>query len=121
MPYENASYTQGSTFAIKQLLHGDDYTTRKITVLSGQNLIAGTVIGKITATGKYKLSLSASADGSEVPDQVLATDCDASAGDKEALVFETADLNANALTIGTAHTLATIREGLRVKGITING
>lgn len=91
--------------------------TKKVTVLSGQNLTRGAVLGKITSGGKYILSLSAPSDGSQVPDAILAMDCDASGGDKEATVYTRGDFNENALTIGTAHTADSIREGLRVKGI----
>lgn len=120
MAYEQASYTKGATWAPKQLLADGDYTTRKVTILSGQNLKAGAVIGKITASGKYILSLSAASDGSQTPDFVLGQDADASAGDVEALAFETGQFNASALTLGTAHTISSIREGLRVKGILID-
>lgn len=71
-------------------------------------------------SGKYKLSLAAATDGSEVPDLVLAQDADATDGDLEAIAYETATLASNALTIGTGHTLASIREGLRAKGIKID-
>lgn len=91
--------------------------TRKVTLISGQNLVRGAVLGKITASSKYNLSLSAAADGSQTPDLILAEDCDASGGDKEALAYEAGVFNANALTIGTAHTVASIQEGLRAKGI----
>ncbi len=121
MAYERAGYTQETAYQAKHLLaNDDDITTRKVTILSGQNLVAGAVIGKITSGGKYKLSLSAASDGSEVPDLVLAEDCDASGGDKEAIAYETATVVATALTLGTAHTIASIREGLRDKGIKID-
>ncbi len=94
------------------LLNGE-----KVTIITGQNLLRGAVIGKITASSKYNLSLSAAVDGSEVPDLILAEDCDASGGDKEALAYMRGDFNSNRITIGTAHTLASIKEGLRVKGI----
>ena len=68
-------------------------------------------------SGKYLLSLAAAVDGSQVPDAILAEDCDASGGDKEAMVYERGDFIEDALTIGTGHTAATIREGLRTKGI----
>ena len=38
-----------------------------ITVLSGQNLQAGAVLGKVTASGKYKALDPAAVDGSEAP------------------------------------------------------
>lgn len=120
MAYDNAAYSQGSTFAVKQLLADGQYTTRKVTLLSGQNQVAGALLGKITASSKYKLSLSASSDGSETPDMILAHDCDASSGDKECLVIETGTVVGTALTLGAGHTIASIREGLRVKGILID-
>lgn len=68
-------------------------------------------------SGKYIKSLSAAVNGSQTPDCVLAEDADATSADAEALVFETGYFNANAITLGASHTLASIREGLRVKGI----
>ncbi len=97
--------------------NAEQCVARKVTILSGQVLTRGAVIGKITASGKYILSLSAAADGSQTPDLVLAEDCNATGGDKEGLAYEAGIFNANALTIGTAHTLASIQEGLRAKGI----
>lgn len=107
-----------STNQPDRLVAGDmELVPRTITVLSGQNVVRGTVLGKVTASGKYVKSLSASSDGSEVPDLILAEDCDASAGDKTAVAYATGIFAEEALTIGTAHTAASIREGLRVKGI----
>lgn len=70
-------------------------------------------------SGKYKLSASAAVDGSQTPDAILAEDCDASAGDKEALAYFRGDFNTGALTMGAGHTAASITEGLRAKGITL--
>jgi hypothetical protein len=90
---------------------------RKVTILSGQNLARGALLGRITASGKYVLSLSASSNGSEVPDAVLLEPCDASGGDKEAIVAIKGRFNGAALILGTAHTLASIDAGLRDKNI----
>jgi len=90
-----------------------------ITLIEGQNLERGAVLGKITSGGKYTLSLSASVDGSEDPDVVLAEDTDASAGDKVTIAYARGDFNENALIIGAGHTADSIREGLRVKGISL--
>ncbi|MCT2398521.1 head decoration protein [Novosphingobium mangrovi (ex Huang et al. 2023)] len=118
--YDSASYSAETPFAPSQILAGGSYTTRVVTIISGQNLEAGAVLGKITASSKYNLSLSAAADGSETPDLILLQDADASGGDIEALALETGQVNADALTVGTGHTIASIREGLRGKGITID-
>jgi len=93
--------------------------SRKVTLISGQNLVRGAVLGKITTGGKYNLSLSAASDGSQTPDLILAEDCDASGGDKEALAYSRGDFNVNALTLGASHTVASITEGLRAKGIVL--
>lgn len=41
---------------------------------TAQTLKTGAVLGKVTATGKYRLALSASADGSQTPVAVLIAD-----------------------------------------------
>lgn len=120
MDYKAKFATEG-TYAPDALIAGNAHLLvgRTVTIIAGQNLTRGAVLGKITASGKYNLSLSAAVDGSQTPDLVLAEDCDATAADTQALAYERGDFNANALTLGTAHTVASIRDGLRAKGITI--
>jgi hypothetical protein len=114
----SASYAQTS-FIVSDIIVGefDDLVGEKITVASGQNLTRGAVLGKITASGKYTLSLSAAVDGSQIPDFILAENCDATGGDKVAIAYSRGDFNAQNLIIGTGHTIASIKEGLRVKNI----
>lgn len=118
--YDNASYSAETPFAPSQIIAGGTYTTRVVTIISGQDLEAGAVLGKITASSKYNLSLSAAVDGSETPDLILLQDVDATGGDTEAVALESGQVVGSALTLGTAHTLASIREGLRDKGILID-
>ena len=107
-----------ATFNLDGLLIGEHpVTSRQITLLAGQNLARGAVLGKITATGKYMLSLAAAVDGSEVPDAVLAEATDATAADVATPAYFTGGFDESKLVLGTAHTAASIREGLRVKGI----
>src|SRR5688572_5711884 len=115
-----ASFTS-TTHSHDKLVAGpfERLKSRQITVITGQNLVRGAVLGKITASGKYNLSLSAAVDGSETPDLILAEDCDATAADKVTVAYERGDFAESALTIGAAHTADSIREGLRVKGITL--
>lgn len=70
-------------------------------------------------SGKYKLSAAAAVDGSQAPDLILAEDCDATLADKEALAYARGDFYTGALTLGAGHTVASITEGLRAKGITL--
>jgi hypothetical protein len=66
-----------------------------ITVLSGQNLQAAAVLGKITASGKYKVLEPAAVDGSEVAAGILYDAVDASAADAEGVaVVRMAEVNA---------------------------
>lgn len=100
------------------LIVGEDViNSRSITLVSGQNLQRGALLGKITSGGKYNLSLSAASDGSQTPDAILAEDCDASGGDKTAIAYFTGGFNSSKVTLGASHTVASVREGLRAKGI----
>jgi Bacteriophage lambda head decoration protein D len=58
-----------------------------ITVLSGESLAAGAVLGKITASGKYKALDPAAVDGSEAAAGVLYDAVDASAADAEGVAI----------------------------------
>ncbi len=48
---------------------------------TAQTLVVGAVLGKVTATGKYRLSLSASADGSQTPAAIYIGDGLGNSGD----------------------------------------
>lgn len=110
--------TSQGTFVNDNLFAGEQpVQTRKVTLVSGQNLTRGALLGRITTGGKYTLSLSAAGDGSNTPRAILAHDVDASGGDKDALVYEAGDFNELAVTFGTAHTADTVRDGLRGLGI----
>lgn len=93
-----------------------------VTILSGQNLAAGAVLGQITSGGKYTLSASASSDGSQTPDAILAAPCDASGGDTIAYVYLACEVNEAKLVLGAGHSLtAAFRKALARKGIFLHG
>ena len=74
-----------------------------VTLISGQDLEAGSVLGKITASGKYTILAPAAGDGSEVADAILWDTVDASAGDKTVVViFRHAEVTQAALNYGAA-------------------
>lgn len=102
----------GSTF---------DNDIKFATAAGDTDFIVGDGFDVTVAAGsnKYTLSVAASIDGSQTPDVILAEDCDASGGDKTAIAYFRGDFNENALTLGAGHTTASIREGLRAKGITL--
>lgn len=103
-----------------QLIAGDFplVTGQSITIASSAALVRGAVLGKITASGKYILSASAAADGSQTPVAVLADDVDASGGDvANVAVYLTGMFNGAKLSLGVGWTLATITPALRPSSI----
>lgn len=88
-----------------------------ITLASGQNLKRGAVLGKITASGKYVLSLAAASDGSQTPSRILAVDTDASAGDKTTVVYRRGDFQSQAVILGAGHTVASVTPVLSAANI----
>ncbi|MEM4239154.1 MAG: head decoration protein [Nitrososphaerota archaeon] len=57
------------------------YSRETVTVASGSNLDTGTVVGKVTATGKVKQINFSATDGSENAYGILYSKVDASTGD----------------------------------------
>lgn len=58
-----------------------------ITVATGQNLVTGTVLGKITADGKYAAYANGASDGTETAVGILLSDTDATSEDVEAVMI----------------------------------
>lgn len=102
------------------IVRTDRQFSRMRTVLSGQNVAALTLMGQITASGKWIKSLSGASDGSEVPAGVMADACDASAGDKSALIYLNGDFDEDAIVYGASHTKATVMVGLAKIGIRLH-
>lgn len=70
------------------LSEGNGQISREtITVAEGQKLEAGTVLGKITASGFYTQLDPAAADGSEAAAAILIAACDATDADTKAAVI----------------------------------
>jgi len=61
---------------------------QNVTLLSGQNLGDGAVLGKVTASGKYKEFDPAAVDGSQTAAAILFGDINATAGDQAAAVID---------------------------------
>lgn len=98
---------------------GKDPVFLPLTILTGQTLSKGSVLGVVTATGKLKLSASAAVDGSETPRFVLGEDLDTTGGDKVFSVIAEGYINETALVFGAGHTADTVRLPLSAQGIYI--
>lgn len=58
-----------------------------VTLVSGQNLAAGTVLGKISASGKYTAYDNDAATGEQTAAGILLFATDASGGDKKCVIL----------------------------------
>ena len=99
---------------------GGDIET--ITVPANSTIERGTVMGKITASGKYVTSLLASSDGSQVASSVLAEDVTNSTGsavDIKAVIYKKGTFNSLGVTFGTGQTLANTKDSLHNVSIEI--
>lgn len=94
-----------------------------VTILSGEVLEAGTVLGKITSGGKYVAFDSGNGNGSEVANAILLGAVDASAGDTEAAVIaRDAEVNGAALVYkaqSPPDDITDARAGLLANGIVV--
>ena len=63
------------------------YNRESVTLITGQNLTLGAVLGKITASGKYTAVAPSASDGSQTASAVLLADVDATSADKKAVIL----------------------------------
>ena len=72
--------------------------TQPGTLITGQNLVRGAVLGRITASGKLTLADDAAGDGSETPIGILVHDTDATSADKTCQIYVGGCFNNDELT-----------------------
>lgn len=121
----NPSFNDAGSLSQDQLIAGDHpIRTAGVTIASGAGVLTrGTLLGMVTATGKYVISAAEDdqgdpiADGSETPVVILGEDVDASAADVDTWAYIAGDFNENQMTFGTGHTADSVRDGLRGRSI----
>ena len=103
----------------------DTYTPRQITagdfpivveagvIAAGQKLLAGAVLGQVTASKEYVLCKVAAEDGSKTPVAILDQDVDTTDGAKGAPIRLTGQVLGKQLTLGEGLTLADAKAALR--------
>lgn len=95
---------------------------QNVVLKGGQVYAKGSVLGQITATGKYTLALAAAGDGSQNPIAVLSVDIDATQNTNADVNFDVmatgAVLNPAALVLGTGITSAAAQAALMGRGFT---
>lgn len=110
--------TTTTSVSLDQLYAGDFPKVNEAeTVISGQTIVRGDVLGKITASDKLTKMTAAAADGSEDFYAVAVEDIDASAADKIGTVGKTGTFNETVLTFGAATTIADVdKDAARLRG-----
>ena len=110
------------------LIAGDfNLLSETITLEAGQNLKRGTVLGRISGSGKYVISERLNdadteiKDGSEDPSRILAEDVDASKGDRQTIAYLTGSFFPGGVILGKGHTIASIKEKLELRSIFFQG
>lgn len=89
-----------------------------MTILTGQGeLKRGSVLGKVTASGKGKLVDNAQTDGSEKVYAILAEDVDTTDGDVKAVIYLSGAYNINSLVFGGDDTAADHKDFARTLSI----
>ena len=84
MPTLTQAPSQGD---VVKLQFDPNYTNEAITLLLGTNYKSGAVLGKITASGKYKLAVVGAGDGSAVAVAVLLNPVDATLADATGIIL----------------------------------
>lgn len=118
----HAGLTDEGTYNPNDVLFAGDFDAeeRKETLISGQNLKRGALLGLISASGKATVYASGASDGSETAYAVLANDTDASGGDEECIVYVRGTFSEQeiiAQTAGLSSISAALRDECRGLGI----
>ncbi|MBN1497631.1 MAG: head decoration protein [Spirochaetes bacterium] len=112
--------TRLETYSYDGLIAGDfPITTDRQTLLSGQDLERGALLGKITASGKLTQCDSSAVDGSQTPYAILVEDADASDGDTVIDVYLTGTFSGAKIGVLTGDDIDDFKDDLRVRGIMI--
>lgn len=92
-------FTEGRHPAEYILSEANGYRSREVgTLLTGNKLTPGTVLGRITASGKLTVLTPGASDGSQTAAGVLYDNVDATAADKPA-VYHARDAEVNGLAL----------------------
>lgn len=103
------------TYIPDQLIAGPlQLVTDNALIASGQGVLArGTILGVVTAIGKYIVSKQTATDGSQVPSAVLADVVDATSSDANGGIYLQGEFNGNALIFDSSWSLAALKPLLR--------
>ena len=93
---------------ISQLLLGNNYSKKGVTILSGEVITTGMLLGVVTASQKLAQCKSGASDGSQIPKYVAVSDIDASAGDVVGEVGASGQFNLEKIVFDGSDTIETV-------------
>ena len=108
---------KSSLFLPDQLIAGTLQLVTDSGIITGGTYKRGTVLGVVTASGKYTLSVKTATDGSENPVAILVDNVDASTADQNGGLYLMGEFNQNHIIIDASWTLAAIKTALRALAI----
>ena len=97
-------------FAPDALVVGAKYQIAEVVTLAGGQgvVVKGSVVGKITASGKYAVCTAAASDRSKAPLAIAMNTVDTSDGDTPVIIAYAGIFKANALTLGAGMVLTDV-------------
>lgn len=105
---------KSSVFMPDQLVAGTLQLVTDTGTITGGVYKRGTVLGKITASGKYTVSVKTATDGSETPVAILVDDVDASThGDQSGGLYLMGEFNQNKIIFDTSWAAPELKAALR--------
>ena len=107
-----------SMFIPDQLVSGPlQVVTDTVTIAQSGLLLRGAVLGMVTATSQYVLSVKTATDGSQKPVAILVDNVDTTLAIQQGGVYLMGEFNQNKLIVDASWALADLKTALRPFGI----
>ncbi|ENC9788859.1 head decoration protein [Klebsiella pneumoniae] len=104
---------ESALFVPDQLIAGTLQLVTDTGIITGGTYKRGTVLGVVTASGKYKLSVKTATDGSEKPAAILVDDVDASTTDQNGGLYLMGEFNQNRIIFDNSWAVPALKTALR--------
>jgi len=104
---------KSALFMPDQLIAGTLQVVTDTGIITGGTYKRGTVLGVVTASGKYKLSVKTATDGSEKPAAILVDDVDASTTDQNGGLYLMGEFNQNRIIFDNSWAVPALKTALR--------
>ncbi|EFK1517675.1 MULTISPECIES: head decoration protein [Enterobacteriaceae] len=108
---------KSSLFVPDQLVAGTLQLVTDSGIITGGAFKRGTVLGLVSASGKYTQCVKTAEDGSQAPVAILVDDVDASSSDQTGGLYLMGEFNQNRVTIDASWTIAEMKAALRLLAI----